>query len=355
MEYREKSKQGALHYQNLSHSRMLSLDFIFLFCPLNKTSCLNRLESNLSMAIFNSFDIKQHWIPMFNDVWSWCIEIDRIYSTSSTITNSTKYAKRTLMKLFINSSDNSTTNNDEKEQLLKMTSDILLSFINKFHHWNHHCTIESSFINQHLMPFLENIFEKDSRLRGKLGESYIMNGKSIDNGKASLMADYTVSYVPYAGITFDLLVVEVKPIGKNSSSQPQSDLVKLGKEMKRMIDYLVDASIENISVCGILVEGVKCFTYMMDLEYDGVYRMVQLGQFNLVRDVSDILLIPKAIEYLLQTKSIILETLNSIDKRYKNNDNRKSTTTTTITTTTAIQRHLWKRPACGSPVKVMVE
>ncbi|CAO3641119.1 unnamed protein product [Cunninghamella blakesleeana] len=353
MEYREKSKKGALHFQNLSDSRILSLSFVFLFCPPHKTSCLSRIENNFSTAVLNSIDIKKYWAPVFNNVWDWCIEIDRIYSSSSsTITNSTKNAKRTLMQLFLNSSDDHTTNNNEKEQSLEMISDILLSFINKFHHWIHYCTIESSFINQHLVPFLENIFEKDHRLKGKLGESFVMNGRNIDNGNASLMADYTVSYSPHAGITFDLLVIEVKPISKNSSSQPQSDLVKLGKEMKRMIDYLADASIENISVCGVLVEGVNCFTYEMDLEYDGIYRMIQLGQFNLVRDVADILLLPKAIEYLLQTKAIILETLNSIDKRYKNNDSIKPTTT--ITTKT-IERHLWKRHACGSPVKVVEE
>ncbi|CAO3589344.1 unnamed protein product [Absidia cylindrospora] len=127
------------------------------------------------------------------------------------------------------------------------------------------------------MPFMINIFEKDVKFIGKQGESYVgRNGDDLDNGVPSMMTDYTVFYRTRLSQEFGLFGVEVKPPGKSSSGQLQSDTLKLAKEMKRMVDFLVDSGVDSVIVGGMLVEGASCSTYIMDLNFDGVYRMIQL-------------------------------------------------------------------------------
>ncbi|CAO3588587.1 unnamed protein product [Absidia cylindrospora] len=138
------------------------------------------------------------------------------------------------------------------------------------------------------------------------------------------MTDYMVSYRSSGLYEFDLLAVEVKSIGKSSSGQPQSDLIKLGKEMKRMAGWLVDTGIDKFVVGGMLIEGVSCSTYIMDLSYDGVYRMTQFADFYLLRVPSDIMLVPGIMEYIMQLKIIVLQTVASIEKRNNNNNNNNN-------------------------------
>lgn len=65
--------------------------------------------------------------------------------------------------------------------------------------------------------------------------------------------DY-VAYVRTRSTRHDLTIAEVKPT-ESSSRKPPSDLVKLGQQMKLMLNNLVSYKIPNPVVCGILVEG----------------------------------------------------------------------------------------------------
>ncbi|CAO3588625.1 unnamed protein product [Absidia cylindrospora] len=203
------------------------------------------------------------------------------------------------------------------------------------------------------MPFMTNVFEKDP----KQGECFVAKNTVMDKwrddthgGLYCVLSDKLSSRIrslhhysePVQPMTVALqpnYTVEVKPPNKSSSSQLQSDLVKLGKEMKRMLD----AGIEKIMVCGMLVEGFPCTTYSMDLKFDGIYRMVQLARFHLLRDSSDILLAPRIIENLLQVKTILIETVTSIDDITNNNVSDSDCCSSDGTPKS------WKRPACGTP------
>lgn len=191
------------------------------------------------------------------------------------------------------------------------------------------------------MPFLINIFEKDEKLFGKLGECCVSKNKDDPFNNETLLADYSVFYRSSSLVEFNLLAVEVKPTGKSSHAQPQSDLVKLGKEMKCMVDRLVDAGMDKTVVGGMLIEGVSCSTYIMDLSYDGVYRMAQLGHFYLLRGPSDIMLVPGIMEYFSQLKSILLQTVTIIEKK-KNSSSSSNTLSPTSR----------KRKACGTPKRM---
>ncbi|ORY98302.1 hypothetical protein BCR42DRAFT_215784 [Absidia repens] len=98
---------------------------------------------------------------------------------------------------------------------------------------------------------------------------------------------------------------------------------------------------------GMLIEGVSCSTYIMDLNYDGVDRMTQLAQFYLLRGPSDIMLVPGIMEYFSQLKSILLHTVTSIEKKKNNNSNNNNDSNSNTLSPTSR-----KRKACGTPKRI---
>jgi hypothetical protein len=74
---------------------------------------------------------------------------------------------------------------------------------------------------------------------------------------ASLMKtqpDYVAYVKTRLDLKYDIFVAEVKkPYAK--ANQLESDLVKVGKQMKKMIDCLLDLDIEQPIVCGLVIEG----------------------------------------------------------------------------------------------------
>ncbi|GAA5810219.1 hypothetical protein MFLAVUS_003638 [Mucor flavus] len=65
-------------------------------------------------------------------------------------------------------------------------------------------------------------------------------------------------------IRHDITIAEVKPTCASSERLP-SDLVKLGQQMKVMLDNVVNYRVGSPKVCGILVEGKNCSLYKMDI------------------------------------------------------------------------------------------
>lgn len=87
---------------------------------------------------------------------------------------------------------------------------------------------------------------------------YRANGRlnqSEQNGK--FKPDY-IAFVKTRSNRYDLTIAEVKPMDAHSG-KPPSDLVKLGQQMKVMINNLIAHKISSPAVCGILVEGKHTF------------------------------------------------------------------------------------------------
>lgn len=67
--------------------------------------------------------------------------------------------------------------------------------------------------------------------------------------------DYLASVIPDIGFKYDVFVLEVKKRRKQSNRY-FSDLVKTGKEMKRMVDAMVELGVESPAALGIVVAGI---------------------------------------------------------------------------------------------------
>ncbi|ORE10872.1 hypothetical protein BCV72DRAFT_198731, partial [Rhizopus microsporus var. microsporus] len=66
------------------------------------------------------------------------------------------------------------------------------------------------------------------------------------------------AYIKIRNTRYDIAIAEVKPTSNRSSKLP-SNLVKLGQQMKIMVNNLVNDHVPVPVVCGILVEGKQLY------------------------------------------------------------------------------------------------
>ncbi|KAI8139785.1 hypothetical protein BJV82DRAFT_626136 [Fennellomyces sp. T-0311] len=188
-----------------------------------------------------------------------------------------------------------------------MFSAIITTMVKKFNVWESNCVLEATFIEQHITPITQEVFARHS-ISMRLGESHVAGDAH------GLMADYIGSHTTTTGAKYDLLVVEVKPPAKSSRNQLQSDFVKLGKEMKDIIDALIDFGVEAPCACGILVEGFAVKTYSMQLKCEGVYVMLHHESVRLLETPEDVHSLPAIVECFVQLKNIVQPTIKRIDE-----------------------------------------
>ncbi|KAI7893519.1 uncharacterized protein EV154DRAFT_479271 [Mucor mucedo] len=104
------------------------------------------------------------------------------------------------------------------------------------------------------------IFGIENLLKHQWANSRLNQQHENDQGKFN--PDY-IAYVKVRSIRHDVTIAEVKPTNAGSG-RPPSDLVKLGQQMKVMLNNLVIYRIDPPTVCGILVEGSHCSLYKMN-------------------------------------------------------------------------------------------
>lgn len=99
---------------------------------------------------------------------------------------------------------------------------------------------------------------------------------------------------------FVVLVAEFKH--PESKQRMESDMVKIGKEMRAMLNRLVKLGIKDPIVCGVLVNKNYMSTYKMDLPSPRLYRTVQLSSLALFKSATDLPLLPTIVSRLQQLK-----------------------------------------------------
>lgn len=71
--------------------------------------------------------------------------------------------------------------------------------------------------------------------------------------------------------------------------------------------------IKDAVVCGTVFDGYDASTYSLRLVAEGVYTMVEHGQFYLMRNPQDVSCIPKNYEHLNQIKTLLQPVIHSIN------------------------------------------
>ncbi|ORY96523.1 hypothetical protein BCR43DRAFT_440132 [Syncephalastrum racemosum] len=103
-------------------------------------------------------------------------------------------------------------------------------------------------------------------------------------------------------VRFELMTIEVKAM-KPSDNKYESDLVRLGKQLQVMIDKQALFGVADPMAVEVLVRGVWSKFYKMKLDGKGIYALVELSTFHLMRTPSDITLVPGIIERFMQLKA----------------------------------------------------
>lgn len=101
---------------------------------------------------------------------------------------------------------------------------------------------------------------------------------------------------------FVVLVAEVKRI--ESRQKPENDKVKLGKEMKIMINELFDVGIQDPVVSGILVMDDHLYFYTMHLGGPKTYILTELSSTPVTKSADNLVLIPSIVSKLVQLEVI---------------------------------------------------
>lgn len=327
MEFRERSFRLADADWNISDNRVLSLSNIFVVTPEQARSCTHRFPPVYHDKITKAYEFKEGWERLPVKARTWCSTFDEEIAANSSFP---KKALRKLARNFGREADSDDDDNSDDDNPLVTIAALLNHLIGKFASWLTDCVLENTFQHQHVTPFLEHAFNSASKITLREGESHLINDPT------SLMADCIGSYKAITGDVFDILSVEVKPPTKSSQAQLQSDFVKLGKELKSIIDRLIGRGVENPTACGVLVEGYDCRTYSLRLVAEGVYLMVEHGCIQLLKSPQAVNSLPVIIEHLMQLRTLLGPTIMAINE-------------TVISTDSSRTSVGWKRPSAGIP------
>ncbi|CAG8797019.1 8001_t:CDS:10, partial [Gigaspora margarita] len=255
---------------------------------------------------------KSLWESMFKDIGNKFTsyelsdrDIIKCHTMSKQIANNVKGRKSLLRQWQREIED------DQEDVVLEVFESMQvfgLSFIKYLSPEESNATIkEDTFFHKYIAPLLDVFFAEsnlfsctwstnvlDTSAYRKYNFDPILKGKKPDFG----------IYSSYKGKIMHLLVVEVKPPCKKNSD----DLIKLGNEMKDIIDKCIDdeINIKNIVICGLLIEGFQCNVFAMDLEYEATYRLIFFGRFYFPRSSYDLSVLSRAIENLMRVKDIVV-------------------------------------------------
>ena len=112
--------------------------------------------------------------------------------------------------------------------------------------------------------------------------------------------DYVV-FVTQRTHRIDLTCAEAKAPG-NTATFPRSDLVKLGQEMRWMLNRLVTEGVHWPVVGGILIRGFNMTIYKMQVTNPGTYAMVELSSISLFKTMNELTSVPVIVANMIQLK-----------------------------------------------------
>lgn len=136
------------------------------------------------------------------------------------------------------------------------------------------------------------------------------NGQLSRNNKVAFKPDFSV-YSISGSAKCVVLIAELKPTEKNS--YVESDLVKLAKQMKVILNTLIINGVTKPKVCGVHCEGENVLTYVMDLPSPKLYRISNASKIKLFKNADQMSLLSNVVKHLLCLKEVALETATKIE------------------------------------------
>ncbi|OAD08829.1 hypothetical protein MUCCIDRAFT_76290 [Mucor lusitanicus CBS 277.49] len=165
---------------------------------------------------------------------------------------------------------------------------------------------ENTIIKDHLVPILDSFFPNDDYLTTYAADKEIAESSirftAIDPSlqKHAKKADYSVVHNP---TKFALLTVEAKSCQNQSKSS--SDVVKIGKYLKDLLDAAEAKGYQGLQLLGLVSRGDQINVYVVEHKYDCIYTMFKLNTLHIPIKYTDIHRAISAFEILSRLKQIV--------------------------------------------------
>ncbi|ORX55764.1 hypothetical protein DM01DRAFT_1335152 [Hesseltinella vesiculosa] len=175
-------------------------------------------------------------------------------------------------------------------------------------------SLEDSYVHNFIAPVFKPIFASEPSLRVEWANGHLQKKTVAKRNQVSGRnhKDYKPDFTASAKATnswISIVVGEFKKPGYSPTME--SDFLKIGKQMRSMINDLVRQNVCGPVVCGILVQGRQIRTFKMDLVALKTYRMIKIGQISMFEGKGDLSNLPAIVSRLMQVKAIAIETAHS--------------------------------------------
>ncbi|KAI8329622.1 hypothetical protein BC941DRAFT_193891 [Chlamydoabsidia padenii] len=87
--------------------------------------------------------------------------------------------------------------------------------------------------------------------------------------------------------------------------------------MMSILNRLIRLGLESPLVCGLWIDGHHCEALKMDLRANGVYRLIELDNFELPKSIDDLTKVRTIVQKLLKIKRLIDIMTEDIERSIK--------------------------------------
>ncbi|KAI8347614.1 hypothetical protein EDC96DRAFT_567725 [Choanephora cucurbitarum] len=248
--------QSLVYQQNYTLSQSSYMDTfsalanVFFFSKNESSFVTSFLKQAEQVELLKSVDFKKHMYKLPSIVDTWLSELKDICKDEN------KKNLRIHLVSLLNSEE--AKNKDD----LLLAALILSSLLPKHHTRKRENAMEDTFVKNQFADVLDVILSD--------GDQGILQYECC-----ILKPDYTPE--DEEDRQLETFVVEVKAPLRNRNS---NDFIKLGFTLKSMLDKLIQSGMKSPHVVGLLIDGYDYSFYMMTIEHESIYKMVQLEAFT---------------------------------------------------------------------------
>ncbi|KAI7887121.1 hypothetical protein K492DRAFT_189536 [Lichtheimia hyalospora FSU 10163] len=183
--------------------------------------------------------------------------------------------------------------------------------------------LENHFVSSQLRKFKKSVKKSKDDVVNKHFWKHVKSQLAImeekDNKRVSgnevMKPGYRASIRSVQRVIY-LLTSEIKLLINYSKENTGDDKVKLGNEMKFMLQSSQRLKVHDPKSYGLLVQGQTCSVFLTDAIYKPMYRIIDMSIFQLITKIQNLPLLPHAVEFLLACQIMVYRVEADVEERY---------------------------------------
>ncbi|RHZ56134.1 hypothetical protein Glove_406g14 [Diversispora epigaea] len=270
MEYRTCVIQKCKSKKILSTDEELALNHIFLFQEENPQELHEYFDDESWQCVFSEIRTQYPYIDVPENVFDLCGTIVKIATQEQD-----PQKRRSEIKNFLR---NHRVDGEFEEIMHNILFNLVDRYQNSFVKNNE---IEDTHSHNYVDPVIKPFFPEGKKTTmdwaNKTSKSSAQMMKQFDPILSGSKPDFTIRTINSKKFV-ELMFAEIKP-PNTRADLVNEDLVTLGKTMRASLDKSLEDGVDLV-ICGLHVFGYFGRCYIIDLRYDGIYRMTLVGEFR---------------------------------------------------------------------------